>query len=560
VKSVALFFLFALALQADVFLAKSKREVFRTLDENWYGIVLDRLQTAGCSEGIPITFQFAGRKSFHSCGIMKVMNSLTPAVLSAYDRYIFMKVSARILTLLIFATISLVLLSRAWPGLVLGAWYFLDPGFSAFRPLIETAVNVKARNFIYYTQASRFVSPLHYAIPGFLACLFFLALIRFEHHRRQWLKWVLVGSLTATLGLLSLTPVYTWLPFYFCFACLALYSWYFSNRSTYWLLLGVLFAGIAMTVLNLLSIGTIPYETEVLPRSGLFKTYFAPIFFANKWIWLSSLLLGVFSYRLFKRRWLPAILLPIGLLSIMNINMFTGYELQNFHFKDYLGILVYGGFFFWLQSRQGLCRKLISVFALAGIVTGFAYFIFCQFQTPSEMAVFSQIGDTEPVIEYVGKHLSNKNGYCEKFYPIVAIETDSACSHHHLLFIYPLSDEELMKSWIVEFKLRNESASNVREILNASAKPRSIATWEYGLKNEWVKNVAEIEGHSPENMKAVIPKWVEAYENFSNDDLLQHIASYDFFILKKDHPLAASKFLLLKEFDEFGIFKIKSSP
>lgn len=549
-----------LLLQSDLFVLKNDRDVLRSYDENWYGIVLKQMHTMSCRTGIPVTFLYPDRMNFHSCHFFKVMNFLTPHFKNPYYQVAFQKVIAKSMTLVLLCGISILILGVAWPGILLGTWYFLDPGFSSFRPILETILHLKSGNIIRYTQSQRFVSPLHYTVPGMFCVWLSISWVRLSspkmHHGLVKHIAVAIGLLLGLI-VLSLTPVYTLFPYYSLFLAFGVYAYLFCSRATFLFYCGIIIMGATFTLMRIKGMGPIPFEDEVLPRSGFYKKYFDPIFFTNKWVLVTTVAMGFCLYHVFKKRLFVAIFLSLLLPVTLNVNMLTGLEFQNFHFKDYLGLFCFGFLFFYIFSRGKIARRGAVCASIVGIGLGFPYFLISHTKVQSELSEIELNRRNEKeIIAYAKGNFSGAKIYCNFMYPILPLESEVKCSFHHLLYTYPISNIEMMTERFVDFRLQNKSIEEIRELFSRSIKEQNIAVWEHGLDPRWNHAIPEARRYIFSSLIELVDPWLNEYQKFTDSQVLEKIQNYDYFLLKRAHPWVGKQFIAVVEFSEFGFYKL----
>lgn len=597
-KYLFLFLFVAVFLQFDFFFMKSKFEIFQNSDESWYGIVLNRLETSNCNQsGVPITFLYTNRPHLYSCHFLETLNTISP-FRETYSKTLYLKILARILTLALFLGFSILLLGKSEgfiPGLLLGTWYFLDPGIHEFKPSLLLIDRLMRGEYDAFSHTSRFVSPLHYFIPGLLALLGILFLIRrkekkgsmlpvvselnqpinFSHSLRIEIKndiclirkqglfslaFLTVGFFAYFVSLywLSLTPFYTWLPFLFLFSCVFLYSLYFQTiLVNIKIAFSLLFLAICI-VYQLKATLLFPFKEEVLLRSGFFSHYFSPVFAFHKGLIFFSLLLSWVSYFIFKRRIFPALWVGVGLYGLVNANLLTGLEYQNFHFKDYLGPMAWASMLLYVYSTKKSWRTALNVLCLFVVLMGAGFrYISLTRATSLDWTGIQSLKDTSNIFAIFQGKPAYQKVFCNRWEQILPAFTQVRCFHHHLLNHYPLSNEELMEVSIVHRKLLGDSLSDTESFLKQLAEAKgSVTMWDIGLRSEWIQSIPENELYGKvENRRWIAQKWLEEYVSYSQKRLTQQVQAMDALILKKS---VASQFggILkpLSEFEEYGVY------
>ena len=554
-----LFALAAVLLQADLILAPTPLQVFRNTDENWYGIVMNRLETMSCEQGIPVTFLFPERKGFHTCEYFKVLNSISPFH-DPIHKVIFLKSLARVLTLAAYCGLTFMVLGSALPGILLGLWHFLDPGLESFKPLVTLISQTASGTPPLFTQSARLISPLHYLLPGFALILCFIWLIRNQnrrHENRKSTRWKITAlSLPVFFWLLAMTPFYSWLPILYILGCLVLYAWYFSERFTKVLLTSALVLGSGLILWEVHAKNGVLFESEVLPRVGFRKHCFEPIFFAHKGLIVASLLLAAMAYGVFKKRFLPALLVGGGLFLLVNINMVTGFEYQNYHFKDYLGPFYLGSIFLFLLWKFPQRRRWVLGIALLVSVVGSYQYVKAQTSLPNGLATAEKEVDHDAILSFARAHLEGKRVFCNLWNFELPLRANVHCYWHHLMMAYPISDLELLEMSIVQFKLQGLTRAQVEKLFAEEYSHPTLAVWSYGVKPEWIAGVPENERYRDgAALQKFIPKWLDAYEKFPQSRLREVLSEFDYLILKRSHPEVASALKVVQEFSEYGIYE-----
>lgn len=598
-KYLCLFLLFAVFLQFDFLFMKSKFEVFQNSDESWYGIVLNRLEASDCDHsGVPVTFLYPDRPHLYSCHFLETLNAISP-FRETFLKTLTLKILARVLTLALFCGISILLLGVTegfYPGLLLGAWYFLDPGIHEFKPsflLIEHLIN---REYEPFSHVSRYVSPLHYLLPGLLALFGILYILRKSERKRaiiplsselnhpsnfsrsllkeikteisfirsQGLLFFLVRlgvcfTLFGSLYWLSLTPFYTWLPFLFLFSCIFLYSLYFRpNLVSVKITFSILFLIICI-ILQLKTTFDFPYKEEVLLRSGFFSHYFGPVFAFHKSLIFFSIILIWVSYVMFNRRIIPALWVGIGLYALVNANLFTGLEYQNFHFKDYLGPMVWAFICLFIYSQKKSYRNTLNVFCVFMILIGAGFRILSLTHVGTfDWTGVQSLKDNPDILAISQSTLAHQKVFCNQWEQVLPAFTQVRCFHHHLLNHYPLSNEELMENSIVHLKLLSYSFSDTEKFLKQLADAKgSVTMWDIGLRSEWIQHIPENDLYGKaENRRWIAQKWLEEFGNYSQERLVHQIRAMDALILKKSVANQFEGILKpLSEFKDYGVYQ-----
>ncbi|MCM2277962.1 MAG: hypothetical protein NDJ89_07775 [Oligoflexia bacterium] len=541
----------ALLLLGDLFVIGPSIDVYRNEDENWYGIVLERLETDGCETGIPVTFVHQERKVFQSCEFFKVLNAVTPGPLKApVLKALWLKGWARVLLLGLFSVLSMIVLGTPWPGLLAGAWNLVDPGVESFKPGGVVASQLAQGIVIPFTQAERFISPAHYALPGYAALAILLAWIR-----RDRPDPLLALPLGGSLWLLALTPFYAWLPFYFAFGCAGLYSLLFCRKETRLAVLGALGGGALLIGIYLRAKAGFPFEEQVLPRSGFFKDVHAPIFVLHKGLLLATLCVAGMAHFVFGRRPWATAAVSLGFYGLQNVNVLTGYELQNFHFKDYLGPFFLLSAVFFAYARWPAWRKRGAVVALSVIALGLLQQGASLARYRSPLRTVERHADHRALVEYARAELRGKRGFCGEWNLQLPVLAGVSCYYHHLLMTYPLEDTEVLEMTMVRFRLLGLSPEEVRAELEKARADAPIAAWNYGTRPEWLGGNRSGLRYWEEAPR-FIPRWVEEYARLQESRLIEAARDFDFLILPKSHPLVTSgEFPALREFGDFGVYR-----
>lgn len=546
----------AFLLQLDLLFVGKSVEIYRNEDENWYGIVLDRLETMGCETGIPVTFVHQERRNFHSCEFFKVLNALTPTT-DPIAKALWLKAWGRVLALGLFSLLSWILLRTPWTGLLIGAWNLVDPGIRNFKPAAVLFANLAEGVTVPFTQAMRFISPAHYFLPGAGAALCLLAWVaadrRGELTRR---KLLLLGApLAICLFLLALTPFYTWLPFYYLYGCIALYALQFSRPEVKKAIAFALAAGLALALAYVGSKTGVPHSEEALARSGFLKGFREPVFLFHKGLWLASVVTGVISYLVFERRVLPAFGVALGFFTLLNVNLLTGLELQNFHFKDYLGAFYLSALVLFTAWRWPAWRRRGAVAVVAVIAAGMVHQALSLARHPNGLREPGRLADHAEVIAYVRSELAGKRGFCGPWNLQLPVLARASCYYHHLLMTYPLSDLEVLEMTMIRFRLLGLAPEEVKETLLAAHARAIVGDWNFGVRPEWVSQLP-LHARYWREAPRFIPRWVEEYRAFPDERLERAVEGFDFLILKKSHPLVRSGVLRpLREFGEFGVYR-----
>ena len=321
-------------LNIDLWQGYGTTQVFRDPDEAWYGIVIKSVSTDGCS-GVPISYQFKDRINFHSCQFMTAINYILP-IKNIITQTETLKFLSRLILILAFGVFSFLVFKDAILGLLLGLCLFLDGGIYVFKPGFVTIQNLLNGHLDDFIRSNRFMSPMQYQVPLLIWTLiyaYWLFSLKGDQRRKDTVFFI------TTLGLgvlIALTPFYAWATYLLTTFWFLAFSWSRCSRTRWYLAFTSFVATAILSLVISFSKTQIPFVQDVLVRSGFFNDQWRPLFMLDKGLILGMLILSFLILKLSGEKIL-SFLVPISFYLFVNINIFTGKEYQNFHFKDYLG-------------------------------------------------------------------------------------------------------------------------------------------------------------------------------------------------------------------------------
>ena len=540
----------------DVIWAGPTLHVFREPDEAWYAIVAKNLETNDCS-GIPVTFLYQDRPNFHSCELLKVITRLTPGK-NMITKVTVLKVSTRAITLMLLALLGFVFFESALLGYLLGLVYFVDDGVAFLKPIFLPLKNLTTGHLDSFTRASRLISPMQYA-PILFAFTFFMVIwLRAIAQsptlsRRQHL--IFATTVIVFASMIPFTPFYAWIcHLYFTGACLFYLTLRFDRKLVLpWIVWS--FAFISCIALSVSKI-QIPFRQETLVRSGFFDEQFAPLFIFDKSL---LLFLTAFIIVFWKsiRWWTVAF--ALGLFALVNINVITGREYQNLHFRDYYGILLFLLLVWGAWIRFANFRLFILGTLLVSFVAGSIQYLKSQIDKPAQIAADLNTPDLPELILFFQQRGPAKV-VCGQFYEILPLVTEISCSWHHLLMTYPLSNQELLEFTEAHFRLQGYSSEQARSRLFLDALPnRSLGVWSFGVKNEWIEDVSQVDMYgTPNLLNKIIPLWIEDYKLYDVAKAKKLLSTAQYLILDNNLTDEMNEaVILVKKFSVYGVYRWK---
>ena len=545
---------------ADVIFAGRTLAVFRDHDEAWYGIVAERLQTLSCT-GVPVTYLFADRPNFHSCEFLKTVSTAAPGS-DIISKTIWMKVLTRAVTLGLFALLGAALLSSAPLGYLIGLVYFVDDGIPILKPLIWPLKSLLKGELDSFTRASRFISPMQYAPVLFAFTFVYLIWIQRlflgRTTKRPRENLIFFGLAVVAGAAVAFTPFYAWVVhLFFVGSLLAVFTFKRPPRELMLPWLGW-FLTFAYSLYRGIRASDIPFKSETLVRSGFFDQQFTPLFVGDK-----SLILALMAFIVLYWKWLRgyAVLLAIGCYLFVNINVFTGREYQNFHFRDYLGILILLTLFWGSWVRFEKRRVILSGALIISFGLGATQYIRSQLQMPSQLASELSLPDLSLITSFFKAKPPGTRVVCGAFYEALPLTTPAVCSMHHLLMTYPLSNVELMNMHMANFRIQGFSNERVRAHISLDALPtRSLGVWSYGVNSEWTRGKSQTEMYGVENLNSkIIPLWMNEYQNFDQAKARSVLQDAEFMVLENSSADSIiTSLTLVKKYSVYGIYTWKN--
>lgn len=511
-------------------------KIFRDPDEAWYGVVLDHLKTKGC-DSVPVSYLYQDRPNFHSCYFLKSMARLAPDMGTPVLVW-WIKFITRNLFVVLVAVLIAQLRISFWFGMMVGLLLSADNGVIVIKPLIASWQAIMAGTIDDFTRTHRLISPSLYWIPMLLSLLLWTSLL-LELQKTQSVpkgKWWLTG-----LGVLimAFVPFYAWVPWFWAMGSIwflafiggGKFSLTFSAR----IVLIPVLAALSFALYNLKK-AFVPGLEEVLPRSGFFKDAFAPLFVSYKALILGCIFFGVLlciwcwrNRRLGPLTGFLVLLIASGPYLIQNVNVFTGLDYQNHHFRDYLGPFLVGSIFVlaWDQVNR-IGRVIVTLFLVLSVSVSLVQLVRSQYSAPDSPHRMATGFDSEGV-NVLKSFFAEKQveAHCGPYLASLPIVSKVVCSYHHLLMTYPLSHEELMKVAMAHYRLLGVSDEEVYISIFRDADPnRGMALWSQGGRREWFAGKNSVEMLEQKFLAdEVIPMWMEEYRNFDVAAALDAIQS-----------------------------------
>lgn len=547
--SVSIFFIASLLVNMDLFFVQSKVDVYYDHDDNWYGIVLQYLENGNCSQGLPISFEFSDRKGFHTCQFFKILNAVSPAE-NFYAKTLFLKASARIALLFLFFLLGILVFKNGLIGLSLGTWFLLDSGFASYKPLVSNILEIISHTENPLIRSSRYISPLHYILPGIALLYIFLKVLL-----ERKISYLMACVFIVCAYLLSTTPFYVFLPFIYALGSLWMFALYFSEKHVKIILTSFLLTLFALIALYLLPKLDVPFQKDALLRSGFISKNFEPIFIGHKALIFCTLLWIPVIYSLFRGRWIPTLLVSLGPYILLNINLFTGIEYQNFHFNDYLAPIMIFSLLAYMCTISHLRRYVVTICCI-GIFVGVVYQVRSQFSLHRETHLNRNYIHNSDILNHIATAHKNKKFFCHELYFYVPLENNNQCLWHHLLMTYPISNEELLHITIAEFYLRGYSPEQVLEVLMQELIHRPIATYSYGSLEDWFGDPSNTKRFTEiERIKDVHKKWTDYYIANREELAASYIKKIDYFIFSNTQMIDTKKFRLVQQFAKYSLYE-----
>jgi len=549
VRYVIPLFLFAnLLVNIDLFLIKEKAQVFANSDEEWYGIVINDIRENGCSQGLPVTFEHSDRKSFHTCSFFKVLNFISPTSDYFYQT-IYLKVMAKCLTLLLIGYAAVWLFNSFNLGVLFGTFFLLDNSFPAFKPVIETALNLLHGKGADLIANLRYISPLQYQVPGILFLLLMIKVVK----RNYATKWDMAGTLLS-LVLLALTPFYTWLPYLLIAFIFLAYNVLIQKKlyTRNYLLSCLAILGIFVCIQVGLTLGG-EYQADALLRSSFRKGYFTPLYLWHKSFILTLVIFGVCAYWQFRNIYF-AFIAAFAPYVLLNINILTGYDYQNFHFKTYLALPIFGFIFFVVYSRCRSSTRKIKIFYTFISIFILNAFVFATYSLRSAHAYlhpFARLNDNKDLLQYLNSLQGRKNLFCGELYTEIPLMTRHKCYYHHLLMTYPLSNQELLEMVTTHYYLGGKTEDDIR--LEMKRHYGIMATYNIGVKDEWLQSNQTSDRYSNENILKYNDLWLEHYRENAKTIAQNNLSKFDYLILKNTSKMSFS-LKLIQRFKNFSVY------
>ncbi len=563
-KKVATGLLVALTfvvINLDVFLSRNSVAVFRDADEAWYGIVAKRLQTTDCI-GVPVTFAFADRPNFHSCHFLQAATAISPGA-TIVSKVAWLKVGTRLATVLLLAVVGHLFFGSAVFGYLVGLVYFVDDGIPVLKPIFWPLKSLLTEELDGFTRSGRLISPMQYApvlMTFAVLMVIWLRMITLNEvpakRRRNQNIFFFVATLAAATTV-SFTPFYAWISYlYFTGAILLFLT--LKNPSRFMFLPWIVWLyAFTLGLFQGLSKSVFEFSSETLVRSGFFDQQFTPLFLNDKGLLFS---LAVFIVLFWKWMRGYAVFFAFGCYLLVNINILTGREYQNFHFRDYLGFLIFQIILWGAWTRFEKIRKLIVCALVLSFSLGTVQFIRSQVSKPSGLTPDLAQADLRRLVEFFNQVEGRPHVICGSFYQVLPLMTDVVCSWHHLLMTYPLSNHELMEFHQAHFRLQGMTDDEVLSFVSRDASPnRSLGVWSYGVHNDWIKGTPQIEMYSVRNLsEKIIPLWLETFRSFDNLKAQSVLKDARYIILNKGVAAdMAATVVPVEVFSVFGIYRWK---
>lgn len=544
-----------LMMNIDLWQVRNSPEVFRDPDEAWYGLVIKHISTDGCS-GVPVSYNFQDRINFHSCQFLAGLDQVFHTG-DIVTETVFIKLITRSTLILALGFFSWLLLENWFLGAVLGLVLFLDDGIYVFKPVALTLLKLWQGNLDDFSRLNRFISPMQYQVPLLIWTLLFCYWLLSKVNKSNRTDAALFISTLVLGGVIATTPFYAWASYFIVVFWMFVFAWPLLPKMR----LKLALSSFGVTVLSSLVLSfsktKIPFVNDVLTRSGFFNHQWSPLFLVDKGLIFGLFLLAIGIYLISKRK-LLSLLVPVSFYILVNINLFTGKEFQNFHFRDYLGPLWFISLIF--MSYILVPKKRYLIYGILLILTGIGLIqhLRSQLNRPSFMKAEIARADYLNVISFF-KEQPEASVYCGDFYQILPLVTSAKCSWHHLLMTYPLSNPELLLQSMAQWKLSGLSDNKVQEWISVDASfTRSLGVWSHGVRDEWIQGKSEIEQYSVKNLQEnIIPKWMKEYGQFTVPMAIKELGPVQFLILPKKFADKNPTFEAAAVFSEYGIYTIK---
>ncbi len=544
-----------LMLNIDLWQVRNSPEVFRDPDEAWYGIVMKHISTDGCS-GVPVSYNFQDRMNFHSCQFLSGLGQVFPGD-SVVTESVIIKFVTRAGLIIILGVFSGLLLKDWLLGAFLGLVLFLDDGIYVFKPAVMTVIKLWQGSLDDFSRLNRFISPMQYQVPLLMWTMLFCYWLLSKTKNSATADALLFTATIILGGVVVMTPFYAWASYFIAVFWMFVFAWAKLPTLRRGLALGSFFVTVILSIGLSFSKTNIPFGTEVLVRSGFFNKQWSPLFLMDKGLILGMSLLGICLFQATKHKWL-SIFIPVSYYMLVNINIFTGKEFQNFHFRDYLGPLwfisiVFLGYFLRPQKKYLVYCALVFCSGL-----GLIQHLRSQLGRPSFLKAEMARLDYVEVISFF-KDKPSAHVYCADFYQVLPLVSSVKCSWHHLLMTYPLSNQELLLQSMAQWRLSGRSEEAIKEWISVDAvATRSLGVWSHGVLNEWIQGEKETEMYSSKNLNEnIIPKWMKEYQKFTVSMATKELGSVEFLILPNKFAQRNPIFEAAAVFSEFGIYKLK---
>jgi len=545
-----IFFICNILVNINLFFKKNKIDVYNNTDEAWYGIVLENIAQYGCPLGVPVTFLKSETKNFHTCLFFKILNKITPFEDFA-KKAIYLKVLARALTLLVLGLFSYLFFKNVLWGIGFAVIYFLDIGFGGLLPIFKSILSLLNNSFEPLIRTNRFISPLHYSLPG-LFCLYFFI----KSSKEQFLSNLAIIFSLLCMFLMAIIPFYAWIPYHFFLLCIVFYSFLFHRDGSVWKkLLAIQFLGFLFILFYLKTKLGMPFQEEALLRSSFFKNDFSPIYIFFKSFIFSLCFLFFVLYKKTKS-YLFAGVVCVGCYLLMNLNILTGYEYQNFHFKDYLSLPIYFTIFLFIGHSYRQYKK-----ALAGLLVGLIFLltlnsIKSNIKSVSQLSQLTSVEENLDVLNYMALNIFNQKIYCGQLYNLIPLYTKNRCFYHHLLMTYPIDDEELLDINVVYFGILNYDRKKMLQVFANDRKEKTLATYSYGVKKAWIKNTPPNQRYTKKlNILKLQRNWLDYYALNFTALLPKFLNKFDYMVIPNTTTQVYPSFSLEKQFKNFKLLK-----
>lgn len=558
-KTIGMLFLILtfVLINVDVWKGRSSSNIFRDPDEAWYGIVLKYVQSNGC-ESIPVTYHFQDRPNFHSCQFLKYMGVLLPSE-NIFTQVAVIKVVSRIFILSAIILFFHWVVGSWWLGTLVGLSLMLDGGLFVFKPAVSSLHKIFTGHLDDFTRLNRLISPQQYHVP-LLFWILNLSVWCFSYLRKNLSQRQHLGFATVAVLLsypVALTPFYVWMPYFLAAFWLVVFTGIQKSQRSWSLLAGFSALTVLMALLVAVSKFGVVNIKETLPRSGFFSEQWQALFHNDKGLIFALVLLGFLTYRQTRLIWF-SVLLALSFYALMNLNLLTGREYQNFHFKDYLPVLWWVSVIAMLAVQYQSKRKFLTGFLSLLIAIGLVQHLRSQLLRPSFAEAEYKKADLLQIIQYANERPENSKVYCGEFYQILPLETKVRCSWHHLLMTYPLSNKELLDHSLANFKLLKAERHEIEKTISMDARPsRPLSVWSFGVRPEWVNGDSEVFMYSVENLKTkIVPLWMKEFDQISETESARLINA-DYYILK--NPVDPNIWKAEALFSQYGVYTRKDS-